>query len=83
MKLLDDAICLEYERFAVPADRIVIDPHLAAEFADRVKASLSMDAELDVAAVNHRLIALRKRGEAKGGLPRLERDYRERKPRPR
>ena len=83
MKLLDSVIRAEYRRFGTPVDRLVSDPHLAAGFATRVNAKMRADGETDVASINWRLMSLRKRGEDKGGLPRLERAYHGRKPKPR
>jgi hypothetical protein len=82
---LDAAIREEYGEFGVPVDKIVSDPAIAAKFAARIQARLKRRESLDVAAVNWRLMTLRKRGEANGGLPRLEREFNGRtsKPKPR
>jgi len=75
VKLLDDVIRAEYRRFGTPVDRLVSDPHLAAEFAKMVKARMPADGEMDVASINWRLMSLRKRGQDNGGLPRLQCSY--------
>ena len=75
MKLLDSVIRAEYRRFGMPVDRLVSDPHLAAKFASVVNAKMPADGETDVASISWRLMSLRKRGEDKGGLPRLQRAY--------
>ena len=82
---LDDAIREEYRQFNVPVDQIVSDPAIAGEFATQVQSHLKRRESLDIAAVNWRLMTLRKRGEANDGLPRLERAFNGRtsKPKPR
>ena len=72
---VDHVIIDTYVRFAVPADRIVADPNMATSFAEEVNSSLPGDVNYTVDKINWRLLALRKRGEAKGGLPRLQRAY--------
>ena len=82
---LDEAIRQEYRRFNVPVDQIVSDPAIGAEFAAQIQSRLKCRDPLDIAVVNWRLMTLRKRGEANGGLPRLERAFNGRtsKPKPR
>lgn len=80
---LDRVIVETYGRFDTPADQIVADPHLAAEFGQKVNAQLPGDQQVDQATLNKRILNLRRRGEGKGGLPRLRRDYNGRRPKPR
>lgn len=82
MDVLDQAIREQYVRFDTPVEGIVANPKVAAEFAQKVKAACP-NQKIDVPTVNHRLFTLRKRGEDKGGLPRLRRAYNGRKPKPR
>lgn len=83
MDRLDSVIVTEYVQFGTPADKIIADPNVSAEFTSRVNSKLSADQRVDTATVNRRLLTLRKRGEEKGGLPRLERRYHGRKVKPR
>jgi hypothetical protein len=75
MTSLDSAIIEEYANLGIPADRIVADPHLAATFCDAVNRCLSTEQQVDQTALNKRLLNLRRRGEANGGLPRLQRAH--------
>ncbi len=72
---LDDVIRRQYQSFNTPVDQLVSDPAMAEEFAELVRADFSSDGEIDIRTVNRRLLTLRKRGEEKGGLPRLQRSY--------
>jgi hypothetical protein len=83
MERLDQAILQTYVRFDTPADQIVADPDLATSFGQEVNAQLSRAQQVDQATLNKRLLNLRRRGEEKGGLPRLRRDYHGRGSRPR
>ena len=80
MKTLDSVIVAEYPVFNVPADQIVADPKLAAEFQQAVNSKLPTPARVDLATLNKRLLNLRRRGQGNGGLPRLERGYNGRGP---
>lgn len=71
MHSLDSAIIEEYTKLAVPADRIIADPQLAAAFRDAVNLHLPTELQVDQPTLNRRLLNLRRRGEANGGLPRL------------
>jgi hypothetical protein len=73
---LDEAIIAAYRHHQVPADRIVADPTLNAQFAQTVLGNLDTSTFVDIGTINHRLLNLRRRGQANGGLPRLQRDYR-------
>jgi len=72
---LDSVIISEYPLYGVPADQIVADPELNAEFRARVNRQLPLELRVDTAAFNKRLLNLRRLGQAKGGLPRLEPGY--------
>lgn len=72
---LDSAIVAEYSLYGVPADQIVSNPERAIEFRDRVNRSLTPELQVDQATFNKRLLNLRRRGQANGGLPRLERGF--------
>ena len=88
-RTLDDVICESYVEFKTPVDRIVASPALSKEFASLVNSQFPRGERRDVETINWRLMTLRKRGEDKGGLPRLERAYygrevkKDRKPKPR
>jgi hypothetical protein len=71
--LLDDAIRKVYGRFKTPADEIlVIDPK-SRQFTATVNRLLPENVKASVQDVKRRLLALRRRGETRGGLPRLKR----------
>jgi hypothetical protein len=75
LSLLDRAIVAAYEQFDTPADQIVTDPEIGQSFAQRVNDLLAEGERYDLPVVNKRLLNLRRRGQEKGGLPRLRRDY--------
>jgi len=72
-RLNDDILKQMYIEYNTPCDRLVSDPAslqaLAEDYAQRIGRPV------EAARVSHRLLALRKLGEAKGGLPRLRRAY--------
>jgi hypothetical protein len=72
---LDEAIRINYPKFAVPVDQIVSDPSISEAFARILKTFLGLKQNPDIATMNWRLMSLRKRGENNGGLPRLQRQY--------
>jgi len=72
---LDSVIIAMYPLYGVPADRIVADPKCGVEFRDAVNRQLPDELQVDQASFNKRLLNLRRRGEANGGLPRLKRRY--------
>ncbi len=74
-EVIRDAYVKFHEQFGAAADKIVASPDLSTRFADQVNARLSADEQMDVETVNRRIINLRRLGQAKGGLPRLERNY--------
>lgn len=57
----------------VPCDRVVSDPTMLSSFTDRYNARTGQS--LSPGEVGHDLLNLRRRGEAKGGLPRLRRAF--------
>lgn len=82
MEILDKVIINAYVSFDTPADRIVADPKLAGEFHAAVSQHLGDDC-IELADLNKKLLNMRRRGEDKGGLPRLRREYRGRGSKPR
>lgn len=75
INLRDKIIIEEYVDFDVPADQVVVDPSFAALFLERVNQRLPDESQFIQAELNKRLINLRRRGQANGGLPRLRRNY--------
>jgi len=75
MNDLDSVIIEQYLRFDTPADAIVADPALASAFAKEVNAASGAEPPSSIASVSKRLLNLRRKGEEKGGLPRLRRRY--------
>lgn len=73
MSKLDNVIIEQYVRFDTPADQIVSDPHVSERFQQAVNAELTPQEQIELPALNRRILNLRKRGEDKGGLPRLRR----------
>lgn len=62
-----------YVEYDTPCDRLVSNPaslqSFARDYTDRTGQ------QIEPAEVSHRLLTLRKLGEAKGGLPKLRRKY--------
>jgi hypothetical protein len=79
---MDDAILDLYPEFATPVDEILRDPDVSRQFQKELRTRLGTP-RVDAATVNWRLLTLRKRGEDKGGLPKLQRRYNGRKVKPR
>jgi hypothetical protein len=79
---LDAVIRRKYVEFGVAADSVLSFSEESEKFAKAVNSELPNDAKVDSDAIRWRLITLRKRGEEKGGLPRIERAYNGRKHRP-
>jgi hypothetical protein len=75
MTSLDSSIIEEYANLGIPADRIVADAHLASRFCDAVNGRLPESLQVEPATLNKRLLNLRRRGEANGGLPRLKHNH--------
>lgn len=69
----DDVLRQMYVETDVPCDSLVSDPARLSTFAQAYAERTTQ--EVDPAQLAHRLLALRKLGEAKGGLPRLRRRY--------
>ena len=73
-QVLDDGILREmYIEYDTPCDRLVSDPARLLSFAEDYVGRTGQ--QVEPAQLSHRLLYLRKRGEAKGGLPRLRRAY--------
>ena len=60
----------EYSASGYTVDDILVDPPVALEFARKVNEQIG-DGYAAVAPVLRRLLTLRKRGERRGGLPRI------------
>jgi hypothetical protein len=73
MTSIDSVIIEEYAKLGIPADQNVADPQVSAQFHDAVMDRLPDELHVDQATLNKRLLNLRRRGEDKGGLPRLQR----------
>ena len=72
--LLDDNVLREmYIEYDTACDRLVSDPAKLLSFAEDYAERTGQQTR--PAQVSHRLLTLRKLGEAKGGLPRLRRAY--------
>ncbi len=74
MSPFDDAVLIEmYREYDTACDNLVSDEAellpFVADYARRTGQ------EVEPSELAHRLLALRKLGEAKGGLPRLRRRY--------
>jgi len=73
--LPDDSVLTEmYIKNNLPCDRLVSDPERLLAFTQAYTDQTGQ--EIEPADLAHRLLTLRKLGEAKGGLPRLMRVYR-------
>jgi hypothetical protein len=71
----DAIIVAVYVTFDQPADRIVADPRMLGEFAELVNRQLPESDQFEIHEMGRRLLNLRRRGQANGGLPRLRRGY--------
>lgn len=71
--VLDDAIREVYERFGTTADEIVIADDKSRQFTAAVNRRLPKKTKTSSQDVKRRLLALRKRSLARGGLPKLKR----------
>lgn len=68
----DDSVLRKmYVQHNVPCDRLVSDPERLFAFTQAYTDRMGQ--EIAPADLAHRLLTLRKLGEAKGGLPRLRR----------
>ena len=71
---LDDNVLRQmYLEYDTPCDRLVRDPARLLLFDDDYMQRTAQ--QIEPAQVSHRLLTLRKLGEAKGGLTRLRRRY--------
>ena len=70
----DDSVLREmYIKNNMPCDRLVSDPERLFAFTQACTDRTGQ--EIEPADLAHRLLTLRKLGEAKGGLPRLRRRH--------
>ena len=69
----DDVLIGMYGEWDVPCDELVSNPDLLRTFTRDYQRRTGADVE--ARDVGRRLLTLRKRGEAKGGLPRLRRQF--------
>jgi hypothetical protein len=69
-ELLDKKIREVYREFGASADEIVVDDGMSRRFTEAVNRALSGTHAVTVKEVKRRLLNLRRRGEARGGLPR-------------
>jgi hypothetical protein len=70
----DDVVLKEmYVECNTPCDRLVSDPASLSCFAEDYVERTGQ--QVEPAQLAHRLLTLRKLGEAKGGLPKLRRVY--------
>jgi hypothetical protein len=67
----DDTLRRMYVEGDVPCDTLVSDPARLLSFAEDYAERTGQ--QVEPAQVSHRLLTLRKLGEAKGGLPKLRR----------
>ena len=72
-RLNDDILKQMYIEYNTPCDRLVSDPASLQAFAEDYAQRTGQ--QVEAARVSHRLLTLRKLGEAKSGLPRLRRAY--------
>ena len=69
----DQILVQMYVGHNIPCDRLVSNPEMLTRFTDEYVAFTGD--RVSPSAVGHRLLNLRRRGEDKGGLPRLRRSY--------
>lgn len=69
---LDGCILSQYQSTPLTVDELLTDPSEALAFAEAVRGRLR-PSDVDTPVVLRRLIALRKMGEERGGLPRKRR----------
>jgi hypothetical protein len=74
MSTFDDIVLREmYREYDTPCDTLISDQAQLLPFVDDYEDRTGQSVEPSELA--HRLLTLRKLGEAKGGLPRLRRRY--------
>ena len=72
--MFDDNVLKEmYIEYNMACDRLVSDPSRLLSFAEDYVQRTGQ--KVEPARLAHRLLTLRKLGQAKGGLPRLRRAY--------
>ncbi len=69
----DNVLKQMYVECDTPCDRLVSDPASLLSFAKDYAERTGQ--QVEPAQISHRLLTLRKLGEAKGGLPKLRRKY--------
>lgn len=69
----DNVLKQMYVEYDTPCDPLVSDPAILRPFSEDYAERTGQ--QVEPAQVSHRLLALRKLGEAKGGLPKLRRTY--------
>ncbi|MEJ7592095.1 MAG: hypothetical protein WKF77_11135 [Planctomycetaceae bacterium] len=69
------AVIKVYMKYPQAADPIIQDPKLAVQFCSDVNAELESSEQFVVQQLNRVLHNLRKLGEARGGLPRKQRQF--------
>ena len=62
-----------YKEYHIPCDQLVSNPQTLTKFTSEYKKRTGEEAE--PAQMGREMLNLRRRGEAKGGLPRLMRKY--------
>jgi hypothetical protein len=72
-RLDDDILRQMYIEYNTPCDRLVSDPAVLQAFAEDYAQRTGQ--QVEAARVSHRLLTLRKLGQANGGLPGLRRTY--------
>ena len=69
---LDDAIRAAYRNTRVGLDELLVDPSRAMDFANSVRSLRQQLVTIEDRTILKRAMQLRKRGESRGGLPRIE-----------
>lgn len=69
----DNVLKQMYIEYNTPCDTLVSDPAKLLSFAEDYEERTTQ--QIKPADLSHRLLTLRKLGEAKGGLPKLRRRY--------
>jgi hypothetical protein len=69
----DNVLKQMYVEYDTPCDSLVSDPERLLSFSQDYAERTGQ--QVAPAQISHRLLTLRKLGEAKGGLPRLRRAY--------
>jgi hypothetical protein len=74
-----EIIIEEYKKFNTPVDTLVNDTDKFTKFLNVINAQLEPNTQYTWDNLKSRLLSLRKKGQAKGGLPRLKHQYNGRK----